>query len=103
MDDRIAYLTRLRRERERRGLTLEHLARRTNVSAAMWASFEDNDFTRWPSGVFARAFVREYAQAVGLEPEETVDEFCRMFPQGDRRAERTLRARRAHRPRVAVA
>jgi transcriptional regulator with XRE-family HTH domain len=92
MDDRLTFLTRLRRERERRGVSLQELAQRTNVSVAMWSAFEDNDFSRWPAGVFARAFVREYALAVGLEPDETVDDFCRWFPQGDRRAERMIRA-----------
>jgi transcriptional regulator with XRE-family HTH domain len=92
MDDRLAFLTRLRREREWRGLSLQQLEEKTNVSVAMWEAFEDNDFSRWPSGVFARAFVREYAEHVGLDPDETVDDFCRWFPQGDRRVERMIRA-----------
>lgn len=92
MDDRLTFLNRLRRERERKGLSLQQLAQRTNVSVALWAAFEDNDFSRWPTGVFARAFVREYALSVGLDPDETVDDFCRWFPQGDRRAERMIRA-----------
>ena len=36
-------------------------------------------------GLFARAFVRDYAKAVGLDPNEVVDDFCRLFPLGDRR------------------
>lgn len=92
MDEQLRFLTRVRRERERRGLSLRQLESRTNVSVALWSAFEANDFSRWPTGVFARAFVREYAAAVGLDPEDTVDDFCRWFPQGDRRAERMLRA-----------
>jgi hypothetical protein len=61
------------------------------VSQALWDGLERNDLSRWPNGIFARAFVREYAQLVGLDPDATVDEFCRCFPQGDRRAEPVLR------------
>lgn len=82
----------LRRIREQRGIALEHLADRTNVDVDMWAALERNDFSRWPSGIFARAFIREYARAIGIDPESTVDEFCRHFPQGDRRRGEIIRA-----------
>jgi hypothetical protein len=62
---------------------------------------ERNDFSRWPSGVFARAFMRDYARTVGLDPDAVVDEFCRQFPTGDRRAARIVRAQAeliGHRP-----
>jgi hypothetical protein len=35
--------------------------------------------------------VRQYASAIGVDPDATVDEFCRWFPEGDRRAERVIR------------
>jgi hypothetical protein len=82
----------LRRIREQRGVSLEQLADRTNVDIELWDAMERNDFSRWPAGIFARAFVREYARTVGIDPESTVDEFCRCFPQGDRRRGRILRA-----------
>lgn len=82
----------LRRIREQRGISLEHLADRTNVDVELWAALERNDVSRWPSGIFARAFIREYARAIGMEPESTVDEFCRCFPNGDRRRGHILRA-----------
>ena len=34
--------------------------------------------------------MRTYACAVGLDPIDTVDEFCRLFPQGDRRGHATM-------------
>jgi Helix-turn-helix domain len=52
---------------------------------------ERNDLSRWPTGLYARAYVRTYAQLIGADPESTVDEFCRLFPQGDRRGERLIR------------
>jgi cytoskeletal protein RodZ len=82
----------MRRERERRGISLDTIVTRTNVSLELWLGFESNDFSRWPSGIFARAFVRDYAKAVGLDPDEVVDDFCRLYPVGDRRVVPIIRA-----------
>ncbi len=92
MSEREAFGPRLRRERERRGISLETLAVVTNVSVELWIGLEKNDFSQWPGGIFARAFVRDYANAIGLDADETVDDFCRLFPVGDRRAAALIRA-----------
>jgi transcriptional regulator with XRE-family HTH domain len=92
MSDRHTFGPRLRSERERRGISLDTIAVATKVSADLWDGLERNDFSRWPSGIFARAFVRDYARAVGLDADEVVDEFCRLFPIGDRRASRLIKA-----------
>ena len=82
---------RLREERERRGISLEELAIATKVSVELWEGMERNDFSRWPAGIFARAFVRDYARAIGLDADAVVNDFCRYFPIGDRRAARIVR------------
>jgi transcriptional regulator with XRE-family HTH domain len=82
----------LREEREKRGITLDALAAYTKVSVDLWIGLETNDFSRWPSGIFARAFVRDYARAIGLDADALVNEFCRQFPIGDRRAGRIVEA-----------
>ena len=92
MSDPQTFGLRLRRERERRRISLAELATATNVGADLWEGLERNDLSRWPSGIFARAFIRDYARIVGLDAEELVDEFCRLYPQGDRRASRLIRA-----------
>lgn len=86
MSERDTFGPRLRRERERRGVSLEAIVTRTNVSLELWQGFECSDVSRWPARLYARAFVRDYARAVGLDPKEVVDDFCRLFPLGDRRA-----------------
>lgn len=86
MSERDTFGPRMRRERERRGISLDVIATCTNVSLELWEGFESGDLSRWPSGLYARAFVRDYAKAVGLDPDEVVDDFCRLFPLGDRRA-----------------
>jgi len=104
MSERDTFGPRMRRERERRGISLETIATLTNVSVELWQGFESNDFSRWPKGVFARAFVRDYAKAVGLDANEVVDDFCRLFPLGDRRMVPLIREQArliGHQPAVA--
>jgi transcriptional regulator with XRE-family HTH domain len=91
MSEKEAFGPRLRRERERRGISLEHIAVITNVSVELWTGLERNDFSQWPGGLFARAFVRDYANAIGVDADEVVDDFCRLFPVGDRRANSLIR------------
>jgi cytoskeletal protein RodZ len=91
MSAREAFGPNLRRVRVQAGVSLQTIVDTTNVSQVLWEGLERNDLSRWPNGIFARAFVREYAQLVGLDPDATIDEFCRCFPQGDRRAEPVLR------------
>jgi hypothetical protein len=92
MSDRDTFGPRLRSERERRGISIETIVAVTKVGADLWIGLERNDFSKWPSGIFARAFVRDYAKAVGLDADDVVDEFCRLYPHGDRRAARLIKA-----------
>jgi len=92
MSEQEAFGPRLRRERERRGISLDHIALLTNVSVELWMGLEKNDFSQWPGGLFARAFVRDYASAIGVDADEAVDDFCRLFPVGDRRGGALIRA-----------
>jgi hypothetical protein len=82
---RDAFGPNLRRIRIQRGICLTQIAQGTNVRVDLWEAMERNDFTLWPSGIFARAHIRMYALAIGVDPDTTVDDFCRWFPQGDRR------------------
>jgi len=91
MSEREAFGPNLRRIRVQRGISIHEIVSATNVGAALWEGLERNDLSRWPTGIYARAYVRSYAKAIGVDQESTVDEFCRWFPQGDRRAELVIR------------
>ena len=82
---------RLRLHRERQRLLLPDLASSMRVKVEYLEALERNDLSAWPHGLYARAWVRTYATLVGLDPADTVDEFCRLFPHGDRRARDTMR------------
>jgi hypothetical protein len=92
MSERDSFGPRLRAERERRGISIDTIASVTKVGGDLWEGLERNDFSRWPSGIFARAFVRDYARAISLDADEVVNEFCRLFPIGDRRSSRLIQA-----------
>jgi cytoskeleton protein RodZ len=70
----------LRDARERRGLSLAQIATSTRISIQALDALERNDIARLPGGIFTRAFVRGYAQEVGLDPEEMVRDFIEQFP-----------------------
>lgn len=90
MNPQLAFIARLRRQRQRQGVSLDEIARRTRVRRELFEAFENNDLADWPRGLYARAWVRGYATAVGLDPSDTVDEFCRLYLHGDRRARSTM-------------
>jgi transcriptional regulator with XRE-family HTH domain len=91
MSARDAFGPNLRRIRIQRGISLDTIARETKVPVDLWDALEHNDLSRWPTGLFARSYIRDYARLLDLDPEATVDEFCRWFPHGDRRALRIVR------------
>lgn len=67
----------LRSARERKGISLRHIANATKISMGALESLERNDFDRLPGGIFSRSFVRAYAQEVGLDPDQTVADFLK--------------------------
>jgi hypothetical protein len=86
-----SFITRLRRHRERNRIPLDEIATQTRIKREQLEAFERGDLETWPRGIYARAWVRAYASVVGLDPIDTVDEFCKLFPHGDRRAQPTFR------------
>src|SRR5689334_16930231 len=75
---------RLRAERESRGFTLAQIAESTKIPQVLLQALERNDLSRWPKGLYRRAFFRSYVTALGLPAEPLVLEFARLFPdEGD--------------------
>lgn len=73
--------SRLRAERERRGISLDSIAEKTKIKKSFLDSLERGDFSKWPAGtVFRRAYVRDYATAIGLSPESVMVDFVRLSP-----------------------
>ena len=70
----------LRRERERRQIALSSIAANTKIGLGLLQALERDDLSRWPSGIFRRAFIRAYAEAAGLDPVAITQEFLERFP-----------------------
>jgi len=77
--ERRAFGERLRRQRRHQNLSLTEIAASTKVGASHYAALERGDCSRWPGGVYNRAFIRAYAKAVGLDPDETATDFAEIF------------------------
>lgn len=71
---------RLRAERERRRIALEAIAANTKIGIGLLRGLERDDLSRWPAGIFRRSFVRSYAEAIGLDGDDTLREFLERFP-----------------------
>ncbi len=81
MTPRAALGAELRRARERRGVSLAEIAAVTKISRALFEALERGDCSRWPGGIYSRAYVREYARAVGLPADAVVARFVECFAE----------------------
>jgi hypothetical protein len=65
----------LRAERERRGLSVEDVARDTFMHLRQVRALEDDRFSGFGGEAYARAFVRTYADHLALDADRLVDAF----------------------------
>jgi len=72
---------RLRQQREERQVTLTTISTKTKIKIALLEALESDDVSFWPKGLFGRAYLRDYATAVGLEPAAVVSEFLTLHPE----------------------
>jgi len=65
----------LREHRELRRMSLEEIARATRVPVSSLERLESDRFDELPGEVFVRGFLKSYARAVGLNPDEVLARF----------------------------
>lgn len=70
----------LRKLREQRRITLGEIAQRTKVSVGLLRSLESGGCEGWPGGIYSRGYVRAYARAIGVDPEEVLAAFLECYP-----------------------
>jgi hypothetical protein len=76
----LSFGARLRQQREGSRVALETIAEQTKIKQALLEGLERDDVSRWPGGIFRRAYIRAYAQAIGLDPDVAVREFVHLYP-----------------------
>ena len=62
----------LRRNREAQRMSIEEISRATRVPAASVERIEADQFDELPGEVFVRGFLKSYASAVRLEPDDVL-------------------------------
>jgi transcriptional regulator with XRE-family HTH domain len=70
----------MRHRREQQQITLAAIAEQTKIKASHLEGLERDDISSWPVGIFRRAFIRAYAQAIGLDPGVVLQEFLTVYP-----------------------
>lgn len=75
-----SFGARLRRRREEQGIALATIAADTKIKLSLFEGLERDDVSHWPSGIFRRAYIRTYAQAIGLDPDAIAREFLIAHP-----------------------
>jgi transcriptional regulator with XRE-family HTH domain len=75
-----SFGTRLRLRREEQGIALGVIARDLKIKSSLLEAVERDDVSHWPSGIYRRAFIRAYAQAIGLNPDVVLREFLDLYP-----------------------
>ena len=82
-----SFGARLRRQREQQNIALVTIAEQTKIKVSLLEALERDDVSRWPVGIFRRAYIRAYAHAIGLSPDQIVREFLESYPDPDHQAE----------------
>lgn len=91
----------LRRERELRGVDLRDIAEATNISLRFLQALEQDRTDILPGGIFPKAFVRQYAIYLGLDPDRLATEYTYTHG-GEAAAEAGAVGRRASSGRLAA-
>lgn len=66
--------------REEKSLTLDELQNITRIQKRYLVAIEEGKYEILPGKFYARAFIKQYAEAVGLEPEILFDEYRNEIP-----------------------
>src|SRR5690625_6627313 len=59
----------LKEAREEKGYTLDNIQEKTKSQKRYLVAIQQGDFNALPGKIYARAFIREYAEAEELDPE----------------------------------
>lgn len=71
----------LREAREQKGLTLDDLQQATKIQKRYLIAIEDEKFTELPGDFYVRAFVKQYADTVGLDGNTLLRDYDDELPQ----------------------
>ena len=73
----------LRSAREAKGLSIEDIEKTTKIQGRYLTAIEQNDFDKLPGDFYVRAFIRQYAQIVGLDGKKLLSEYHEDIPKAE--------------------
>jgi hypothetical protein len=76
-----------RKAREALGVSIDVVASETRIGSRFLRAIESEEFDILPGGLFNRGFIRTYAERLGLDPDQAVEDYQRL-----------VRDREAHEP-----
>ncbi|MCP1124697.1 DUF4115 domain-containing protein [Bacillus sp. 3103sda1] len=71
----------LKEARELKGFSIDQLQEVTKIQKRYLISIEEGNFSILPGDFYARAFIKQYAEAVGLNGEAVLEEYKHELPQ----------------------
>lgn len=71
---------RLKEAREQRNMSLDDLQEITKIQKRYLIAIEQGNYVIMPGKFYVRAFIRQYAEAVGLDPEELFEQYANEIP-----------------------
>lgn len=71
----------LKREREKKGVSLDEVSSQTRVHHRVLTALEEDRFDELPSPTYVKAFLKRYAEYLGLDPEWIVEKYLATHPK----------------------
>jgi transcriptional regulator with XRE-family HTH domain len=84
---------RLKEAREAQGKTLSELAKQTRIGMQQLEGIERDNYDRIPAAIYVKGFVKNYAQALGLDPAPLVKEVERILSGEEEKPEEDVQER----------
>ncbi len=72
---------RLEEARKQKKITLDELQTITKIQKRYLQAIEDGNYDILPGKFYARAFIKQYAEAVGIDPEKLFEEYATEVPK----------------------
>jgi cytoskeleton protein RodZ len=70
----------LKNQREKKGLTLEHLTKVTRLRSSYIEALENEEWDKLPGQVFIKGFLKTYTRALGLDYRQVLEQFKSSVP-----------------------
>ncbi|WP_187254429.1 helix-turn-helix domain-containing protein [Alkalicoccus halolimnae] len=74
----------LKKARQEKGVSLDELQQKTKIQKRYLEAIEAGNYSEMPGDFYARAFIKSYAEAVGLHSAELFEEHAEELPQPKR-------------------